>query len=97
MFELQSKEPGVPELEFAKLVMVTVSVPSVNCPLPGGSTFSCVHDALKSPQVGLPSLIGVGVTLAARVGIANAASRPSVASSPTSVRMLDRALVPSTM
>src|SRR5688572_417255 len=73
MFDVQLKLPGVPLDDWTKLEIVTVRVPSLTWLLPGGSDFSSVQ-APKSPQVGLLSLeIGVGVTLAARAGIANAA------------------------
>jgi hypothetical protein len=102
MFELQSNEPGVPLLEFWKFVIVTLSVPSPNVPLPGGSTFNSVQPALKSPQVGLPELIGVGVTDAAwtlgakaeSASIAAADSQPAVRRSPPRRRAeVDRAVI----
>ena len=80
MFELQSKLPGVPEFESWKFEIVTSSVPSVNVPLPTWppSTLSWVQLALKSAQVGLPSLTGVGVTDAALTAPAVPASIATV-------------------
>jgi hypothetical protein len=78
MLELQSKLPGVPLSEATKLLIVNDRVPSVVVPFLRSAPwiFSSSQVALlssaKSAQVGLPVLMGVGVTDAAKADGANA-------------------------